>query len=92
MEVDNGYILQEVTKTGRNKLTMRPSSINSGMKVLRRAAKLSQTAELSGYSFRVGSAINLLEAGNSLEEIMLRGGSNSESTAVLHLRNLQVFP
>ena len=77
LQVERGYILQEVTKTGRIKPTMRPGSINLRLKVLQRAAKLNQGAELSGHSFRVGGAIDLLEAGESLEKIMLRGGWKS---------------
>ena len=86
-QVDNGYILREVTKTGRIKHTMRPSSINLRMKILQRAAKLNQNDELKGHSFRVGVAIDLLDAGESLEKIMLRGGWKSESTALRYLRN-----
>jgi len=92
IKVYNGYILREVTKTGRIKPTMRPSSINLRLKVLQREAKLDQGAELSGHSFRVGGAIDLLEAGESLEKIMLRGGWKSESTALRYLRNWQAFP
>lgn len=86
LQVNTGYILREVTKTGRIKPTMRPGSINLRLKVLQRAAKLNQHAELSGHSFRVGGAIDLLEAGESLEKIMLRGGWKSESSAVKYLR------
>ena len=90
-QVESGYILREVTKTGRVKPTMRPGSINLRLKVLQRAAKLNQGAELSGHSFRVGGAIDLLEAGESLEKIMLRGGWKSESTALRYLRSWQAF-
>jgi len=91
IQVDNGYILRDVTKKGRIKAAMRPSSINLRLKVLQRAAKLKQDPELSGHSFRVGGAIDLLEAGESLEKIMLRGGWKSESTALRYLRNWQAF-
>ena len=57
---------------------MRPSSINLRVKALQRTAKLDRLAELSVHSFRVGGAIDLLEAGESLEKIMLRGGWKSE--------------
>ena len=92
LKVNGGYILREVTKTGRVQTNMRPSSINLRLKVLQRAAKLNHVAELSGHSFRVGGAIDLLEAGESLEKIMLRGGWKSESTALRYLRNWQAFP
>ena len=91
IKVYSGYILREVTKTGRVKPTMRPGSINLRLKILQRAAKLNQHAELSGHSFRVGGAIDLLEAGESLEKIMLRGGWKSESTALRYLRNWSAF-
>ena len=70
---------------------MRPSSINLRLKVLQRAAKLNRHAELSGHSFRVGGAIDLLEAGESLEKIMLRGGWKSESTALRYLSDWTAF-
>ena len=91
LNVNGGYILREVTKTGRVQTHMRPSSINLRLKVLQRDAKLNQVAELSGHSFRVGGAIDLLEAGESLEKIMLRGGWKSESTALQYLRNWSAF-
>jgi site-specific recombinase XerD len=40
----------------------------------------------SGHSFRVGAAIDLLEAGASLETIMLRGGWQSQDNAMNYLR------
>lgn len=91
LKVNGGYILREVTKTGRVQTHMRPSSINLRLKVLQRDAKLNQVAELSGHSFRVGGAIDLLEAGETLEKIMLRGGWKSESTALQYLRNWSAF-
>lgn len=41
----------------------------------------------SGHSFRVGAAIDLLEAGASLETIMLRGGWRSQDNALNYLRS-----
>ena len=57
---------------------MRPSSIDVRVKALQRTAKLDRLAELSVHFFRVGGAIDLLEAGESLENIMLRGGWKPE--------------
>ena len=91
LQVKGSYILREVAKTGHINSTMRPSSISLRLKVLQRVAKLNQHAELSGHSFRVGGAIDLLEAGESLEKIMLRGGWKSESTALRYSRNWQAF-
>ena len=41
----------------------------------------------SGHSFRVGAAIDLLEAGASLETIMLKGGWRSQDNAMNYLRS-----
>ena len=42
---------------------------------------------LSGHLFRVGSALDLLGQGEQLERIMLRGGWQTNSTAMSYLRN-----
>jgi len=42
---------------------------------------------LSGHSFRVGAALDLLEQGEPLERIMLRGEWQSDSTAMRYLRD-----
>ena len=66
---------------------MEPATINKTLKVLQRKAKLNVIGELSGHSFRVGAALDMLERGVPLEKIMLRGGWKSESTAMRYLRN-----
>ena len=70
---------------------MRPSGVKLRLKVLQRTAKLNQGAEPGGHTFRVAGAIDLLEAGQSLEKIMLRGGWKSESTVLLYLQNWSAF-
>ena len=47
----------------------------------------SKQQPLSGHSFRVGAALDLLEQGEPLEKIMLRGGWQTDSTAMKYLRN-----
>ncbi len=42
---------------------------------------------LSGHYFRVGAALDLLEQGEPLERIMLRGGWQVDSTGMSYLRN-----
>ena len=42
---------------------------------------------LSGNSFRVRTALDLLEQGEPLERIMIRGGWQTDSTAMTYLRN-----
>ena len=45
---------------------------------------------LSGHSFRVGAALDLLEQGEPLERIMIRGGWQTDSTAMAYLRNWSI--
>ena len=46
---------------------------------------------LSGHSFRVGAALDLLEQGEPLERIMLRGGWQTDSTAMKYLRDWCIY-
>jgi len=64
------------------------ASVNNILKELQRNAKL-KVNELSGHSFRVGAAVDLLDQGLSIEQIMLKGGWKSETTALRYLRNWQ---
>jgi len=48
---------------------------------------LTQIGELSGHSFRVGSALDLLDKNIPLEKIMLRGGWKSETSAMRYLQS-----
>ena len=50
-------------------------------------SRLRHLPHFSGHSFRVGSALDLLERGVPLEKIMLRGGWSSKSTALKYLAN-----
>ena len=84
--VETGCIIREVTKKGSIKQHMRPGSISIRLKALQLNARLDLPEALSGHSFRVGAAIDLLEAGESLEKIMLRGGWQSDATTIRYLR------
>jgi len=48
---------------------------------------LNQIGELSGHSFRVGAALDLLNKNILLEKIMLRGGWKSETSAMRYLQS-----
>jgi len=50
-------------------------------------AGLNQIGELSGHSFRVGAALDLLDKNIPLEKIMLRGGWKSETSAMRYLQS-----
>ena len=48
---------------------------------------ISKHGELSGNSFRVGAALDLLDKNIPLEKIMLRGGWKSETSAIRYLQS-----
>ena len=84
-----GYILRGITQQQRFSRKLAPASINRILKDLQNQAGLKLNTELSGHSFRVGKALDLLMEGEPLEKIMLRGGWRSESTAMRYLRSWQ---
>jgi len=57
------------------------------LKDLQKQAGLNQIGELSGHSFRVGAALDLLDKNIPLEKIMLRGGWKSETSAMKYLQS-----
>ena len=55
--------------------SLNPASISTILKTLQEGLKSGQNEKLlSGHSFRVGGALDLLEQGEPLEKIMFRGG------------------
>jgi len=63
-------------------------ALNCLIKALQKDLKMDADEQpLSGHSFRVGAALDLLEQGEPLERIMLRGGWQTDSTAISYLRN-----
>ena len=83
-----GAILRSVDRHGNIGPQLRAGSVCI---ILNRAlAKTSlpdHGARFSGHSFRVGAAIDLVESGESLETIMLRGGWRSNDSAMNYLRS-----
>ena len=85
---DEGYILRSISRHGHIGENLNPPSISSILKALQKDLKMdSDEQPLSGHSFRVVAAIDLLEQGEPLERIMLRGGWQTDSTAMSYLRN-----
>ncbi len=81
-------ILRSVNKHGHIGDSINPASISTILKKLQEGLKSgSKGKPLSGNSFRVEAALNLLGRGESLKKIMLRGGWQSDSTAMKYLRN-----
>ncbi len=83
-----GYVLRSINKHGHIGDSLNPASISAILKKLQEGLKSESNQQpLSGHSFRVGAALDLLEQGEPLEKIMLRGGWQSDSTAMKYLRN-----
>ena len=82
------FILRSINKHGHIGDSLNPASISTILKTLQEGLKTGSNQQpLSGHSFRVGAALDLLERGEPLEKIMLRGGWQSDSTAMKYLRN-----
>ena len=86
-----GYILRKVGRYGNVGKSLDPSSINRRLRALQAKTNLELGDMLSGQSFRVGAALDLLYSGESLERIMLRGGWRRESSVISYLREWQDF-
>ncbi|ATX81995.1 Site-specific recombinase XerD [Mariprofundus ferrinatatus] len=82
----DGYILRRINRHGQVGDHLSPSSISKLLKEIQQQAFQHIERELSGHSFRVGAALDLLNDGYGLEKIMLRGGWRTESTALRYLR------
>lgn len=85
----SGYILRSVHKGGRVGERLHPGSVSRLLRDLQdHAYGLHRNMpDLSGHSFRVGAALDMVTQGESLARIMLRGGWKTESTAIRYLRN-----
>ena len=83
----DGYILRSFKRDLSVRERLHPAALNKILEFLQRKAKLKDIGELSGHSFRVGAAVDLLDKGVPLERIMLPGGWKSENTALRYLRN-----
>ena len=85
---DEGYILKSINRHGHTGSSLNPASISTILKALQIGlGDGTKVKSLSGHSFRVGAALDLLEQGEPLEKIMLRGGWQTDSTAINYLRN-----
>ena len=87
IDQDSGYILRSFKRNLSTNPSLTPASINHILKSLQKKAGLNQIGELSGHSFRVGAALDLLDKNIPLEKIMLRGGWKSETSAMRYLQS-----
>ena len=83
---NNGYRLRGLTPDLSLNDQLSHASVNIIVKRLQAEAELDIQPSLSGHSFRVGRALYLLNEGESLPKIMLRGGWSAESTVMRYLR------
>ena len=84
----SGTILRSVDRHGNVGNRLNPGSIGLIINALYRRCKIHEPEQkFSGHSFRVGAALDLLEAGTPLERIMLRGGWRSSDNAMGYLRS-----
>jgi len=82
-----GVILKSVDRHGNIGDKLNSGSIGTILNRLKvNLENNTNICRFSGHSFRVGAAIDLLEAGVSLETIMLRGGWRSQDNAMNYLR------
>jgi len=87
IDQDSDYILRSFKRNLSTNSSLTPASINHILKSLQKQAGLNQIGELSGHSFRVGAALDLLDKNIPLEKIMLRGGWKSETSAMRYLQS-----
>ena len=79
------YILRGIMPNSTLTQKLSPGSISIILRNLQSAAGLNIEPPLSGHSFRVGRALDLIDAGESLPKIMLRGGWKTESAVIRYL-------
>ena len=84
----SGAILRSVDRHGNVGNRLNPGSVGLIINALYRRCEIHEPVQIfSGHSFRVGAALDLLEAGTPLELIMLRGGWRSSDNAMGYLRS-----
>lgn len=85
-QLNTGQILRAVRRGNNFADPLCPESITSILVDLQCRSCLRYLPNLSGHSFRVGAALNLLRAGVPIEKIMLPGGWSKESTSLRYLQ------
>ena len=72
---EEGYILRSINRHEHFRNNLHPASVSTILKGLQKDLKIGPDEQpLSGHSFRVGAALDMLEQGEPLRRIMLRGG------------------
>lgn len=83
-----GPLLRQINKRGQiSKRRLSPSQVNATLRALQLRAELTDIGKLTGHSFRVGAALDMLVRGVPVQKIMLRGGWKSRSVTLDYLRS-----
>ena len=83
------YILRSINHHGHIGDNLSPASVSIILNRMKNNLNIASTQQsLSSHSFRVGAALDLLEQGEGIEKIMLRGGWQTDSTAMKYLKKL----
>lgn len=80
------FIICKINQGQPANAPMPPQMVNRILRMRQAKAGIELEHSLSGHSFRVGGALDLLKRGVPIEKIMLRGGWKSESTALRYLQ------
>ncbi|RLA43263.1 MAG: integrase [Gammaproteobacteria bacterium] len=86
----DGLILRSVDAFDNIGESLHSCSIKDRLRELQERAKLDLGGPLGSYSFRMGATRDMLDNGDSLTKIMLRGGWPSQSAAMRYLRDWQL--
>ena len=89
IDAESGFILRAVNKHGTVSSKLSPGSIQLILSSLNNSnIGRGEAYSFTGHSFRVGAALDLLNKGETLERIMIKGGWKSQDSAVRYLQQL----
>lgn len=86
LALKQGPILRSISNAKRDRGPLKSGAISPILAELQQHAKLSHLPKLTGHSFRVGAALDMLRGGVPIEKIMLRGGWRNRSTTLRYLK------
>lgn len=87
IDAKEGPILRSVSRHGCVGNSLSDESLSRIIQRLQHQAGIQTERPFSGHSFRVGTALDLLDRGVPLYQIMLRGGWTSETSTLRYLRS-----
>ena len=86
IDAESVFILRSMDRHGNVSWSLSPGSIPLILRSLTNSERDNAKEAMTGHSFRVGAALDLLNQGMSLEQIMVRGGWRSQSSAIHYLQ------